>query len=180
MAATGANGRATETQSEGSQITWGELYRILGYSTKGIDVNENIKDRDLIIFTNKVFANNDLTPLKKYKFSMRVLDRRASHNFGAFSRMLILVGNRAITAKQEEELVSKMFSIKGRNELLADVLGDLEKRPKFKSIKLRRLFGDSKYSSRIPAAKIYTTLANIPTIAAPEIPKAISRLVAAI
>ena len=177
MAITGANERATETQAEGSQVSYGEIYRILGWDTKGIDPNANIKDRDLIKFIDRVFANSDLTPLQKYKFSMRVLDRRASHNFGAFSRMLILVGNRAITAKQEEELVSKMFSIKGRNELLADVLGDLEKRPKFKSVKLRKIFNDAKYSSKIPAVKVTKTLANIPTIEAPELPRAINQLV---
>ena len=171
MASPGSNERATETQAEGEEIPWQVIIEIIGYVPNKVTPGTklNIKDAEVNRTMKEVFTNPYLSVNRKHCFAMRILDRRASHSYLAFSYMLRLVGHTEITAKQEEALVSKMFSIKGRNELLVDVLTDLEKRPSFNSTKLRNLFAEDNHTHTLAAEPIVDTLRNIPVLAAREI-----------
>ena len=173
MAITGSNKRATETQSDGDEIPWQELISILGYVPNKVSEKTklNIKDGEVNKTMREVFTNPHLETVRKYEFSMRILDIRASHSYLAFSYMLRLVGNPEISVAQEEALISKMFSIKGRDELLVDVLTDLEKRPTFKSAKLQNLFKEENQTHTIAAEPLVDTLRNIPVLTASGISK---------
>lgn len=178
MAVTGANKRAIETQKDGAPISWQEIISIIGYAPSKIPAGTkgNVTPRQIAVYAPDILNSHTLTPEVRFNFAMRILDVQASHTFGNFASMLRLVGERKLAPKQEEAIISKMYSIKGRDELLEDVLVDLEKRPHYRSTKLRTLFKDSNHPERFDAGEVAKTLSNIPEISTTEIPKIVKAL----